>query len=285
MKKYYLFILLVAFVASGNKAWAQSGVGIGVINPDASAVLHVQPPSNNKGLLIPRLTTLERNSIGAPAEGLLVYDTDAKGFYFRSSAIWYSLNGWVKASNSNDVSQTGNASVSGTLSATAISSGSLTNSGSLSTNMLTSSGNISAGSLNVAGFSTNALVPSGVVVMWSGSVASVPSGWRLCDGVGGTPDLRDRFIVGAGNSYNPGNIGGANTVTLSVNEIPSHTHDVLGQTGGDNNDNNNTSRFAGGDKGPTESAFFFTGVTQSKGGDQPHENRPPYYALAYIMKL
>jgi hypothetical protein len=59
----------------------------------------------------------------------------------------------------------------------------------------------------------------------------------------------------------------------------------LGQTGGDNNDNNNTDRFAGGDKGATESGFFFTTESQSKGNGQPFDNRPPYLALAYIMKL
>jgi microcystin-dependent protein len=62
--------------------------------------------------------------------------------------------------------------------------------------------------------------------MWSGSTASVPSGWALCDGTNGTPDLRDRFIVGAGNSYAPGAVGGANSVTLTQAQMPVHQHTV-----------------------------------------------------------
>jgi microcystin-dependent protein len=62
--------------------------------------------------------------------------------------------------------------------------------------------------------------------MWSGSTASVPSGWALCDGTNGTPDMRDRFIVGAGNSYAPGAVGGANSVTLTQAQMPVHQHTV-----------------------------------------------------------
>jgi microcystin-dependent protein len=71
--------------------------------------------------------------------------------------------------------------------------------------------------------------PSGGIVMWSGSVASIPSGWYLCDGNNSTPDLRNRFIVGAGSSYAVGATGGADSVTLTANEIPSHSH--TGSTG------------------------------------------------------
>jgi microcystin-dependent protein len=67
---------------------------------------------------------------------------------------------------------------------------------------------------------------AGIICMWSGSTASVPSGWHLCDGTGGTPDLRDRFIVGAGNSYAPGAVGGANSVTLTQAQMPVHQHAV-----------------------------------------------------------
>lgn len=69
-----------------------------------------------------------------------------------------------------------------------------------------------------------AALPAGVIVMWSGSIASIPAGWALCNGAAGTPDLRDRFIVGAGSSYAVGATGGATSVTLSVNNLPSHTH-------------------------------------------------------------
>ena len=67
-------------------------------------------------------------------------------------------------------------------------------------------------------------LPAGLIVMWSGSIASIPTGWALCDGTSGRPDLRDRFIVGAGNTYAVGATGGANSVTLTTDQIPSHSH-------------------------------------------------------------
>ena len=136
-------------------------------------------------------------------------------------------------------------------------------------------------------------VPSGVIVMWSGETTNIPSGWFLCDGQNGTPDLRNRFIVGAGSSYGVGDTGGSNSVTLSVNQMPNHSHtgnvqlrynSVSGtfydmipsgvQSGvgayGIATQNNNPN---------------FTKVKlSSAGGSSSHENRPPYYALAYIMK-
>jgi hypothetical protein len=72
--------------------------------------------------------------------------------------------------------------------------------------------------------SAGGAVPSGVITMWSGSVVSIPSGWLLCDGTNGTPDLRDRFIVGAGGTYTVNDTGGADSVQLSGSEMPSHSH-------------------------------------------------------------
>jgi hypothetical protein len=66
-------------------------------------------------------------------------------------------------------------------------------------------------------------VPSGVITMWSGSIVSIPAGWFLCDGTNGTPNLRDRFIVGAGSTYSVGNTGGSANATLV-----SHSHTVSG---------------------------------------------------------
>jgi len=67
-------------------------------------------------------------------------------------------------------------------------------------------------------------LPVGSVIMWFGTVGNIPAGWQVCDGTNGTPDLRDRFVVGAGSTYALGNTGGANTVTLNTTQIPSHTH-------------------------------------------------------------
>ena len=67
-------------------------------------------------------------------------------------------------------------------------------------------------------------VPSGIIAMWSGASNAIPTGWVLCDGQNGTPNLVDRFIVGAGSKHNPGDTGGSDTVTLTVKNMPPHNH-------------------------------------------------------------
>jgi len=80
------------------------------------------------------------------------------------------------------------------------------------------------GALQDSGKNLDEVVPTGVITMWSGGIISVPSGWALCDGSNGTPDLRDRFIVAAGGNYSPNDIGGLDSVSLTESELPSHTH-------------------------------------------------------------
>jgi microcystin-dependent protein len=135
-------------------------------------------------------------------------------------------------------------------------------------------------------------VPSGVIAMWSGSINNIPPGWALCDGTNCTPDLRDRFIVGAGNIYDVNDTGGStqhnhggNTAnhTLTIAEMPSHSH------------NSRYNAWGSGERGDSEDTAYWkvTSVsTSSTGGNQPHSHGisysnhlPPYYALAYIMKL
>ena len=84
----------------------------------------------------------------------------------------------------------------------------------------------SQGSGSAAAWTTVIGVPSGIIAVWSGSEGSIPSGWYLCNGSNGTPDLRNRFIVGAGSgsNYSVGNTGGSDTVTLSTSQIPAHSH-------------------------------------------------------------
>jgi len=160
------------------------------------------------------------------------------------------------------------------------------------------------------------LLPRGVIVMWSGSIANIPPGWALCDGGTytapdgtqvTTPNLRDRFIVGAGGSYAVGATGGAAQVTLTVSQIPSHTHTVdppatnTNTTGAHSHtlDMKGVGRFGGGEGtlGTGDTRYTSTAgdhyhtvdipafTSGATGGSQPHENRPPYYALAFIMKL
>ncbi len=140
-------------------------------------------------------------------------------------------------------------------------------------------------------------VPSGVILIWKGSVATIPAGFVLCDGTNGTPDLRDKFVAGAGGTYAVNAQGGSNTVTLTLSQMPSHSHRF----------NSNGNRGPGG-AGREPNTFGSAGNSLSidtswVGGDPagvpvingipqsttqkstlPHENRPPYWALCYIMK-
>lgn len=114
--------------------------------------------------------------------------------------------------------------------------------------------------------------------MWSGSIASIPQGWALCDGNNNTPDLTDRFIVGAGTSYSVDETGGENTVVLTTGQLPAHSHSVLLKTGASSGSLN---------IGATSFSHSTTSLqsTGTQGSNQAHENRPPYYALAFIMKV
>ena len=106
------------------------------------------------------------------------------------------------------------------------------------TNTLTV-GTISA--TNVVATGTGAF-QSGMIIAWSGAVSDIPTGFVLCDGNNSTPDLRDRFIIGAGNNFNPGNTGGNNSVTLSEANLPSHQHYVVSNSlGGQNRTGSNVS--------------------------------------------
>lgn len=118
-------------------------------------------------------------------------------------------------------------------------------------------------------------VPVGAIVIWSGSVNNIPAYWHLCDGTNGTIDLRDKFVLGAGNSYSVGATGGEATHTLTIEEIPSHSHSIsYGRHGG---------------TGQTTSVVFddskYTEATSEEGGGAAHNNMPPYYALCYIQRI
>lgn len=135
--------------------------------------------------------------------------------------------------------------------------------------------------------SKGALVPTGTIIMWSGAAATVPDGWALCDGNNGTPDLRDRFIVGAGNATYPvGAKGGEAAHTLTVAEMPSHFHTALG--GGKDDLNFGGGNTYNGERIPwtrSDGQIANDEQTRATGGSKAHENRPPYCALFYIMKL
>jgi len=119
-------------------------------------------------------------------------------------------------------------------------------------------------------------IPNGIITMWSGDITNVPDGWTLCDGTDGTPDLRNRFIAGAGDEYTVGQTGGEKEHQLTESEMPSHSHQY---------------RKASATTSPETfgSINVFKGnsdaQTTETGDDQPHENRPRFYAMAYIMKV
>lgn len=173
-------------------------------------------------------------------------------------------------------------------------------------------------------------VPTGAIMMWSGSIANIPTGWALCDGQNGTPNLQGRFIVGAttgivmfdsvGYNYPVGTTGGKNKVALTVNQMPTHNHNTASSVA----DGSVTSDRQGAhrhtiesflDKGGTgwrhnlecdtcnedqqqitpsnsdmvvlseNGSHSHTIQLKARGGGQAHENRPVFYALAYIMKV
>lgn len=75
-------------------------------------------------------------------------------------------------------------------------------------------------------------IPTGLIALWSGTNANIPTGWNLCDGNNGTPDLTNRFVMGRAGGSNSGAAAGANTVTLAETNLPSHTHSISFSTGG-----------------------------------------------------
>lgn len=111
------------------------------------------------------------------------------------------------------------------------------------------------------------VIPSGCIVIWSGSIASIPSGWYLCNGSNGTPDLRNKFIVGAGSTYAVGASGGNTT----------HTHTFT------TNSHDHTSP-AGIDLGSGAAWNRTTDAKTDSGTTDSASSLPPYYALAFIMK-
>ena len=141
----------------------------------------------------------------------------------------------------------------------------------------------------------------GMIMLWSGSIGSIPAGWALCNGSNGTPDLRDRFVVAAGSTYAVGATGGsADAIVVTHNHTatvtdPGHLHTGVTRnpqgtirytlTGSTGVGTNITTGL--GDTTSQSTNTATTGVTVANaatGSSGTNANLPPYYALAYIIK-
>jgi len=148
--------------------------------------------------------------------------------------------------------------------------------------------------------SSGTTIPTGLISLWSGAIGSVPAGWYLCDGTNGTPDLRDKFLVGAGSAYSVNATGGTadaivvshtHTATSTVTD-PGHTHNAITQTNGTSGAGFQYTNSFSGSVNTTSTAINQTNTTgitvattnTSAGVSGTNQNLPPYYALAYVMK-
>lgn len=142
----------------------------------------------------------------------------------------------------------------------------------------------------------NGIIPIGGIILWSGAPITIPPNWHICDGTNGTIDLSGKFILAAGNTTSVGASGGEATVTLDITEIPAHSHTITdnGHSHDINIPNGIDSNVPGGGSQSVskplatagETAVATTGITINQtGGGGSHNNMPPYYALAYIMRV
>ena len=191
----------------------------------------------------------------------------------------------------------------------------------LTYNPVTNTLNVPNISGNGSGLSGIEAFVTGMIILWYGNTGNIPTGFVLCDGNNNTPDLRDRFVVGAGSAYSPNNTGGSSSTTLSTSQLPSHNHSVSvsGTTGNPSpaltgdvrrisegyrvsgtasgvftkvNDPNNPITGAASNSpvagftfdGTHTHTFSASGTSGNQGSGGSIENRPPYYALCYIMK-
>ena len=138
---------------------------------------------------------------------------------------------------------------------------------------------------------------TGMIILWYGDTSNVPTGFVLCDGNNSTPDLRDRFVIGAGNNFTAGNTGGNNSLTLTEANLPSHQHFVVSNSlGGQNRTGSNVSANNQVAKGTGAGNLFESynlastgsdasaGRSSSIGSGTAIDNKPLYHALCYIMK-
>jgi microcystin-dependent protein len=162
-------------------------------------------------------------------------------------------------------------------------------------------------STSVSGYGT---IPIRGIIMWSGQIAEIPDGWALCNGSQSTPDLRGRFVMGAGGSRGVGITGGAETIILTEAQLPAHNHVVSGNTssggahthpfrgfhadfkhagsageGSTKNDDDGSFTDTEAVLSAGEHVHSINLTSKSTGGGQAIDKLPPFYVLAYIMRI
>jgi len=167
--------------------------------------------------------------------------------------------------------------------------------GSTATATTQSSGDNSTKVATTAYVANNA-IPSGGIIIWSGSAAAIPTGWYLCNGSNSTPDLRNRFVVGAGSTYAVAATGGsADAIVVSHTHTATdsgHTHGGVTRVSQQGQTKITANRATGSDtiaatgdntSSTTDSSTASISVSTT-GASGTNANLPPYYALCYIMK-
>jgi hypothetical protein len=264
-----------------------------VITGTNTATRNLIAPLVEKTYLVKNSTTGGQSIqiIGSSGLGVTIPNGITTYVYCDGINFYNALSGSVGNFTVNgNLSVTGNETITGTLGVTGATS---LSTGSISGIMTAPTAPVGTNTTQIAttAFALANGVPSGCIMLWSGSIASIPSGWLLCNGSSGTPDLRDRFIVGAGSSYAVGATGGsADAVVVShthtIND-PGHVHPPLNGGGNFMSTNVQGGLVQG---GPGYTAYSTTGsattgiTNQSTGVSGTNANLPPYYALAYIIK-
>ena len=294
-------------------------VGVNTTAPDPNSILDLK--SNNKGLLIPRMTTTQREAMSSGSgfvQGMMVYDTDLDILFVgygngaSGNTKWYAINPWKTEHRTDNNASTAHMT---TMTAGSIKHGNIGIGTAVPTKKLDVNGWVKS-----TGFIGYGTTPIGGIIMWSGS--TVPDGWTLCNGVTingiPTPNLSGRFVVGIGSngttSYSRADKGGLDAVTLSASQMRDHNHTFTTDSNGAHthqierlphyipngiSGNMQTMRpntfydsgWAGvntngrGASISTSPNHNHSGTTANKGSSTAHENRPAYYAIAYIMRV
>ena len=137
-------------------------------------------------------------------------------------------------------------------------------------------------------------LPVGTIQIWAGTIASIPAGWAICDGTGGTPNLLSKFVQGVTtNVTDPGTLGGADTVTLTSSQIAGHNHTITAYShqhttpAGTSAGGSGTRITANGSDDDDKTTSNTTPPSQNliaTGSNGPHDNLPPFFQIAYIIK-